>query len=1033
MNTRAYTNIIQRTLLALVMIATSVCTWAEDGDPDPNVAKIGETKYETLQAAIDAANANTTETTVEITLLKDVTIESTLLISKDITINGQKGGGETGNYTITSSVNNTLGAFYINTNTCNFTIKNTTIDGNKTGSMAVCAYRGVAENGTITNVEHKGNSGNIITLQNCTVQNFTGWPGSFVGAVYGFSESTVNLTNCTFKDNTTSQSSAENSASGADVWVGAAGTLNINGGSLQEAFANSNSTDNVTVSITGGAIVAELSICVSYKDDGTTHIPTITIDNATVTDLKTEVANTPLPSNPVTLQNNGTITNTYVTEVAKILNGTSTKAFTTLSAAFEAATSGQTNMSLLTDVTEEITVSSGRDITLSMGSHKITGTITNNGTLSLKDGGEVTGTITIAAAPGTVTIANGVTHGGVVLATELNGYVLKTISNNDASTTFRAEGIVTAEVSSSITETALKNAADALVTNSSISTVEGLATNQSLIITVKEVRLDGSSNVTAATFEVVLKDANDNNVTGTTSEITFRLPISSAIDADKWVNLWHNTTATPGTTVQGSDDNKYVEVKTTTFSPFSYEIIDTPIAQIGETKYESVNAAVNAATSEATVITLLANETEAITVEAEKNISLDIPDNVTISGAITNSGTLAISNGTISGTVTASAGTLNISGGTISSTITTSGSAALTISGGTISGAVSVGGSDANTISGGDFTAAVTTSEDATISGGTFSQNVEVSAGTLTISGGTFTGEAKKAASSTGTLAISGGTHTVLPIKDYCASGFMPIPEGSKFTMTNEWNITDVTVIDYPSTQNASNAHFAYLTTDAGYTVKTAIYHRNTGMQSAGSADTKYGTICLPFEIKANPAGVSKLYKATSITESALTIEEVTTDIPAGTPLIFELSSAATSMTLTSSKTGGVISVNTENPATTTATGNLLIGTYTPTELTGDALTDTYYINGDKFHHAVAKLTVPAFRAYLKAPAAQPARPATLSIVKEGEQTTGILQTVSMEGVTEVYDLNGRKQSGLQRGVNIMRRTDGSTMKVIVK
>ena len=32
-----------------------------------------------------------------------------------------------------------------------------------------------------------------------------------------------------------------------------------------------------------------------------------------------------------------------------------------------------------------------------------------------------------------------------------------------------------------------------------------------------------------------------------------------------------------------------------------------------------------------------------------------------------------------------------------------------------------------------------------------------------------------------------------------------------------------------------------------------------------------------------------------------------------------------------------------------------------------------------------------------------------------------------------VYDLQGRKISTLQKGVNIIRKSDGSTMKVIVK
>lgn len=300
------------------------------------VAKIGDVKYTSLQEALAAASADAT-----ITLLADIAVDQTILIDKNLTIDG-------GNHTITSSVTNKLGAFYVNTPTCNFTIQNATMDGKNVASMAVVSYRGVANDALdgIVSTDNN-NDGNNITLTDCTVQNFTGWPGSYVGAVYAFSHSHLTLNNCTFTGNTTSLST--NGASGADVWTGAATTVVINGGTYNEVFVNTNSSNVETVTISGGAKIEELAICVSYKSDGSTNIPNLTIDNATVTTLTTEEGN-PIPENGITFQNGGTITNMPATEVAKILNETKTKAFATLEEALETATAEQT-ITLLADVT----------------------------------------------------------------------------------------------------------------------------------------------------------------------------------------------------------------------------------------------------------------------------------------------------------------------------------------------------------------------------------------------------------------------------------------------------------------------------------------------------------------------------------------------------------------------------------------------------------------------------------------------------------------------------------------------------------
>ncbi len=319
------------------------------------VAKIGDKKYESLADAVAAATDGQT-----ITLLADVTVNKTILIEKNITIDGD-------GHTISSTVTSILGTFYVNVPTCTFAIENATIDGQNTASMAVCVYRGKANNTLdATPTVDTNNSGNNVTLTDCTVKNFTGWPGSYVGAVYAYSKSHLTLNNCTFTGNTTTLST--NGASGADVWTGAATTVVINGGTYNEVFVNTNSTNVETVTINGGAKIEELAICVSYKNDGSTNIPVLTIDNATVTYLTTEEGN-PIPETGITIQNEGSITNKPAFEAAKILNGTKTNAFASLDEAIDAAKAEQT-ITLLKDATA--TKELPTNVTIDAASHVLT-------------------------------------------------------------------------------------------------------------------------------------------------------------------------------------------------------------------------------------------------------------------------------------------------------------------------------------------------------------------------------------------------------------------------------------------------------------------------------------------------------------------------------------------------------------------------------------------------------------------------------------------------------------------------------------
>lgn len=975
---------------------------------DP-VAQIGETKYETMADAIADA-PDDTETTIVI--LADIATDITIPAKKNIALT-------IGTHSISGAITN-AGKLAISDGTITGAITNSGTISITGGTFTTKPDAGwiasgyevmVGESNTYVVAAEGTAEAKIVTVVE-EVENITLYQ-TIADAIVAAStnETTITLLKDVAADEIIIPADANITlvvAEGKTLskTITNAGMLTIFNGTFTGAITNNNETEGSLI-ITGGTFQVKPTgyTCEEGKDliingEGKYEVTDITSAEAQIGD------------------------NMYLT----------------IGDAITAAGETATTITLLKNLEGEersIIIPATADITLKIADGvTLTKPVSVDGKLAITSGtiSEAT-TITITKFAAVVKITAGVTHPAVALSTELQTEnVLKSKGVGEpVVTTYWAEKKFEATVNLSGEPTAEQiTAAEALVANTSIKEVTGLVTNQSLTIAVTSVELS-ASKVTKATFEVKLIGTDGVEVTGTVPEVTFHLPVSDGLEG-KWANLWHNTTAIPGMNVLGAT-NGYVTVSTTSFSPFSYEIIETPIAQIGETKFGTVAAAIEKATETETEIKLLQSVSEAISVADGKNVKFIIGE-LTVSGDITNAGILAIADGTISGAdktitntgaltisggtisnpVSATAGTLAISGGTFSETITTSGETRLTISKGTITGALTVGGSGANTISGGTISGAVTTNAATAISGGEITSNITNSAA-LTITDGTFTGDI----TNTGTVAISGGLHTVLPVSGFCATGYMPIMnEAGKYEMTNHWTITDATVID--------GSHFEYLTSTAGYKVATATYKRNTGMVSAGNAETMYGTICLPFDIKEAIAGIT-LYKATSIEGNTLTITEVGYPVTAGTPLIFKLSAVASSMTVECNDSENAISVNTEAPATTPAGDNLLVGRYTAQDIT-TGLEKIYYLNGDKFHQAVTKLTVPAFRAYLDITTVGSA-PERLNIATASQVATALDSVGSDFSIVAIYDIQGRNIGRLQSGINIVRLSNGQTVKII--
>lgn len=176
--------------------------------------------------------------------------------------------------------------------------------------------------------------------------------------------------------------------------------------------------------------------------------------------------------------------------------------------------------------------------------------------------------------------------------------------------------------------------------------------------------------------------------------------------------------------------------------------------------------------------------------------------------------------------------------------------------------------------------------------------------------------------------------------------------------------------------------------------------------------DAGYATFCAPFEVMA-PEGI-KAYTCSSINEnSELVLVEVNNTIPANTPVI-----------LAGCVGSGEYFGEGEQPSNGLVCG-LLTGVYVETT----APEGSYVLQQKEekvafYKVASSDVMVGANRAYLSMPSSN-AKSLTLN---PGSATSIKALNSLMNGKAEIYDLNGRKRSSLQKGVNIVNGT-----KVVVK
>ena len=218
------------------------------------------------------------------------------------------------------------------------------------------------------------------------------------------------------------------------------------------------------------------------------------------------------------------------------------------------------------------------------------------------------------------------------------------------------------------------------------------------------------------------------------------------------------------------------------------------------------------------------------------------------------------------------------------------------------------------------------------------------------------------------------------------------------------------------------------------FSAKAASYSRSM------KTGTTWATLCLPFEVSLDGRNF-RAFKLLSADEATNTIEleEITTIIPAGTPVIIKMNDGETQLNFTEADK----EIANEVKTAATADGNYqLQGLYTQKLFDKNADNNCYIVKGNKLMNP-AKLmqntnneTVGSkpFRAYMVDNTSAPAAGAKMfSIGFDNDGTTAIdnLNTIAYDNAI-YYDLQGHRLNAPQKGINIVKR-GSKTMKVIIK
>ena len=200
---------------------------------------------------------------------------------------------------------------------------------------------------------------------------------------------------------------------------------------------------------------------------------------------------------------------------------------------------------------------------------------------------------------------------------------------------------------------------------------------------------------------------------------------------------------------------------------------------------------------------------------------------------------------------------------------------------------------------------------------------------------------------------------------------------------------------------------------------------------------TTWATLCLPFEVSLDGQNF-RAFNLLSADDATNTIEleEITTSIAAGTPVIIKITNGATELNF---------SVNDKDIAKDAQTsasvdGYQLQGIYAKKVFVKGADDNCYIVKGNKLMNPskllenakVNEVNCKAFRAYMVDNSSTPAGAKMFSIGFDETATAIDNLNTNADDKAIYYDLQGHRLNGPQKGINIVKRGN-KTMKVIIK
>ena len=217
------------------------------------------------------------------------------------------------------------------------------------------------------------------------------------------------------------------------------------------------------------------------------------------------------------------------------------------------------------------------------------------------------------------------------------------------------------------------------------------------------------------------------------------------------------------------------------------------------------------------------------------------------------------------------------------------------------------------------------------------------------------------------------------------------------------------------------------------FAAKTASYSRTM------KTGTTWGTLCLPFEVSLENQNF-RAFNLLSADEGTNTIEleEITTNIAAGTPVIIKMTNGATDLNFS------VENKDITKDAQTTATADnnyQLQGLYAKKIFAKGQDDNCYIVKGNKLRNPskllentkVQEVNCKAFRAYMvDNNSSKPAGAKMFSIGFDETATAIDNLNTNADDKAIYYDLQGHRLNGPQKGINIVKRGN-KTMKVIIK